>query len=336
MGMQYWQQTGVLHNLALSQRSPNKSYLECPSGFLEIPVFTVVRKINEGFELTPSYVEDIKPRTFPKVLRNLWLMSFVQLTLLMLLVWAVVPFTDIQAHSGNILSLLAEHASGAKWLRVWLVTDAVLVLCAGLSHGNKFNLGVLTGIISSCGAIERLSRDHILPSFFLQTTKFTHAPYLSIIIFTVIGLAMFGVVRGNLTILSGQFAISFILVMGLFALSNLLLKFNRDRLVRRPHVPLPLVLVALVVVGVVVAGNIAMSPVIVGYFAVFFVVALVAMTYTGFRGQLALVLYWVYNRNTRLHSWRWTKDWHKRLIYRIQRAKKQPVIFFAKTDEVFS
>lgn len=166
--------------------------------------------------------------------------------------------------------------------------------------------------------------------------KFTYAPYLSIIIFAVIGLAMFGIVAGNLTILSGQFAISFILVMGLFALSNLLLKFNRDRLVRRPHVPLPLVVFALVIVGVVVAGNIIMSPVIVGYFAVFFIVALIAMTYTGFRGRLALALYWIYSRNTRLHSWRWTTDWHEKLVYRIQQAKKQPVVFFAKTDEVYS
>jgi len=166
--------------------------------------------------------------------------------------------------------------------------------------------------------------------------KYTQAPYISVIIFTVIGLAMFGVVGGNLTILSGQFAISFILVMGLFAISNLLLKFNRDRLVRSPRVSLPLILFALVIVGVVVAGNIAMSPVIVGYFAVFFVVALVAMTYTGFRGRLSLALYWIYNRNTQLHSWKWTKDWHKKLVYRIQRAKKQPVIFFAKIDEVYS
>lgn len=104
-----------------------------------------------GFELTPSYVEDVKPNVFPKVLRNLWLLSFIQLTLVMLLVWAVVPYADITAHSGNILSLLAEHAAGSKWLRTWLVVDAVLVLCAGTvvantsltprrSHGNHLIL----------------------------------------------------------------------------------------------------------------------------------------------------------------------------------------------------
>lgn len=86
-----------------------------------------------GFELTVTYVEEVHPQTFPKVLRNLWLMSFIQLTTMMLLVWAVVPYSDVQSHSGNILSLLAEHAAQAKWLRYWLVADAVLVLCAGTS-----------------------------------------------------------------------------------------------------------------------------------------------------------------------------------------------------------
>lgn len=50
---------------------------------------------------------------------------------MMLLVWAVVPYSDIQAHSNNILSHLAEHAAQSKWLRYWLVVDAVLTLCAG-------------------------------------------------------------------------------------------------------------------------------------------------------------------------------------------------------------
>jgi hypothetical protein len=77
-------------------------------------------------------VEQLDPPTFPRVLRNLWIMAFFQLMLMMFLVWAVVPFADIQPHSSNILSLLAEHAAGAKWLRYWLVADAVLVLGAGI------------------------------------------------------------------------------------------------------------------------------------------------------------------------------------------------------------
>jgi Amino acid permease len=86
----------------------------------------------QGFELTPSYVEEVRPGVFPKILRNLWLMSSIQLTLMMLLVWALVPYDEIRLHSANILSILAEYAAGSRWLRYWLVVDAVLVLCAGI------------------------------------------------------------------------------------------------------------------------------------------------------------------------------------------------------------
>jgi hypothetical protein len=92
---------------------------------------------NEGFELTPSYAEEVKPRAFPKALRNLWIMSFSQLTLMMLLVWAVVPYSEIQTNSSNILSVLAQNAAQAKWLRYWLVVDAVLVLGAGTTVNSK-------------------------------------------------------------------------------------------------------------------------------------------------------------------------------------------------------
>ena len=51
---------------------------------------------------------------------------------MMLLVWAVVPYDRIQSNLSNILSILAEEAAQAKWLRYWLVCDAVLVLCAGI------------------------------------------------------------------------------------------------------------------------------------------------------------------------------------------------------------
>ena len=252
----------------------------------------------------------------------------------MLLVWAVVPYSVIQTNSTNILSLLAEYAGQGKWLRYILVTDAVLVLCAGNLPKYCFNVGVLTGMISSCGSIERLCLDHLLPQFFQRRLRFTNAPFISILTFAIIGLAMFGVVDTNLSIIIDQFTLCFLILMGLFAISNLFLKFNRDRLVREPHVPLPIVLSALVVVIAAMAGNVVLTPVIVGYFTVFFVVALVIMSYTGLRGRLATMIYWLYTRNKWLQSWRWTQNWHIKLIGAIKSCKRQPIIVFVKTDEV--
>ena len=288
----------------------------------------------KGFELLPSYVEELRPGVLTKILRNLWVISNGQLLIMMLLVWAVVPYSEMQSGPGNILSLLAEHAVQAKWLRYMLVGDAVLVLCAGTSPVMALIVGVLTGIISSCGIIERLSLDHVLPKVFLRRISFSKAPYISIIFFVGVGLAMYGVVDANLDIIAGQFTVSFLVIMGLFALSNCLLKFNRGRLVHESaQVPLPLVLFALVIVGMALVGNILFSPVIAGYFSIFFIITLVAMTYTGLCGKLVTVVYWLYTRNQWLHSYRRTRNWGAKLTGQIRRSKTQPIIFFAKTDE---
>ena len=201
-------------------------------------------------------------------------------------------------------------------------------------QNHKVDVGVLTGVISTCGFIERLSRDQLLPEIFLRRLKVTNAPYVCVIVFAIIGLAMFAMVDANLTILSNQFAMTFLLVMGLFALSNISLKFNRDRLVRQPRASLPIVLLALIIVLAAIAGNIAMSPPMVGYFAVFFLIATVGMTYTAFHGKLAIALYWIYDRNPKLHSWRRTKHWSFKLSDRIQKSRERPTVFFAKTDAV--
>ena len=52
--------------------------------------------------------------------------------------------------------------------------------------------------------------------------------------------------------------------MTLFPLSVLLLKFNRGRLPRDPHVSILLVFFALAVAAVVIGGNIAYDPITIG------------------------------------------------------------------------
>ena len=64
----------------------------------------------------------------------------------MLLVYALLPEKDILSGS-NVLSLLAERVGG-PWLRVIVVIDAMLVLSGG----------VLTGIFTVCGLLERLAQ----------------------------------------------------------------------------------------------------------------------------------------------------------------------------------
>lgn len=56
-----------------------------------------------------------------------------------------------------------------------------------------------------------------------------------------------------------------LVVMSLFPLSALLLKFNRGRLQREPHTSLSLVFFTFAVAATIMAGNIAIDPSTVGF-----------------------------------------------------------------------
>lgn len=99
-----------------------------------------------GIECTPAYIEDIHPDVFRLVLRNLLVGALVLNGPLMLLVFCLVPNSEILGN-GNVLSLLAQNAGG-QWLRILVVVDAVMVLTGG----------IFTGLFTVCGLVDRLAR----------------------------------------------------------------------------------------------------------------------------------------------------------------------------------
>lgn len=99
-----------------------------------------------GTECAPDYISSMKPGRYPSVLRNLHLPSIVLNGPLMLFVLAILPLSTITS-GANVLSSLGE-VTGGKWLRIWIVVDAAVVLCAG----------VLTGILGANALIARLTR----------------------------------------------------------------------------------------------------------------------------------------------------------------------------------
>jgi hypothetical protein len=65
------------------------------------------------------------------------------------LVTVLVPVAVVQENAASAISLLAEYATpGQEWLKMWVMVDAVIVLCAG----------VLTGMIGAVGLVSRLAR----------------------------------------------------------------------------------------------------------------------------------------------------------------------------------
>jgi hypothetical protein len=65
-----------------------------------------------------------------------------------LLATVLVPIDELKANPAVAVSILGQYAAGgSRWLRLWIMVDAVIVLCAG----------VLTGFIAAIGLIERMA-----------------------------------------------------------------------------------------------------------------------------------------------------------------------------------
>ncbi|KAG1787462.1 hypothetical protein EV424DRAFT_1466956 [Suillus variegatus] len=177
-----------------------------------------------GFECAPSYTSKMKQNCYPSGV--------------MLLVMALLPLDVVESGKQYPQFIGSKDQVAGRWLRIMVVVDAVVVLCAG----------VLT-----------VSCDLILPRVFLATVPATGAPYVAII---------------NILTLD-RFAMVWLAVMALFPVSLLLLRFSRPRLPRASQCSLFVVAGAISVTVTVAAGNVAIDPTIAGWFALYLIILLV-------------------------------------------------------------
>ncbi|KAI0070664.1 hypothetical protein K474DRAFT_1669815 [Panus rudis PR-1116 ss-1] len=275
-----------------------------------------------GFECTPSYVSSIKPGRFPLVLRNLHYPAILLNCLAMLFLLALVPYDSILS-GANVLSALAEVAAG-KWLRIWVVVDAVVVLCGG----------VLTGILGASELSNRLSHDRLLPQLFLRRLPVTGAPFASMISFAVFCGVLYATAGASLSIVSKMFSCIWLIVMTLFPVAVLLLKFNRGRLPRQPHTPLSVVFLALLIAFVAIGGNISIDPTIIGYAAAYLVVLAAIFYITMKKVRLIRWFLWTYDQSTFFHTSPITNKWGDKVANIMRRMRRQPVCVLVKTDEI--
>ncbi|KAJ3506729.1 hypothetical protein NLJ89_g6709 [Agrocybe chaxingu] len=277
-----------------------------------------------GFECIPSYISRIKPGRFPKVLRNLHVPAILLNTTMMLLVLAMVPLDTILG-GANVLSVLAQE-SGGVWLRIWIVVDAIIVLCGG----------VLTGILSACELLDQLALHRVIPQLFLKLLPKTGSPYVSVLSFVAFSGVLYASSGASLTIVSQMFSLVWLTVMALFPVSLLLLKFNRGRLPRGRKTRLVVLGLALATVPVVWAGNVAYEPRTAGYFAIYFIAIVAFFSATQNKVHLLRCVYWVYDQYPSLHKWRATQACDRKLINFMTSLKRQPVCILVRTDEINS
>ncbi|MGQ7945481.1 APC family permease [Flavobacterium sp. WC2509] len=182
--------------------------------------FSVAMLGISGFESSANFVEEQENGVFPKTLRNMWaIVSFFNPVIAILII-AIIPMAQLGDHKESLLAFLGNTAGG-NWL-AWLISvDAVLVLCGA----------VLTSFVGVTGLLKRMTLDRILPNYFLKENK-NGSNYRIIISFLILCVSVLIVTEGDLVSLAGVYTFSFLAVMALFGIGNLLLKFKRKKLPR--------------------------------------------------------------------------------------------------------
>lgn len=279
-----------------------------------------------GFESAENYIEDLKPNTFPKVMNNMFGFLLALNTPMTLLVTVLVPVPIIKENAANAVSVLGEYAAGGQhWLRIWIMIDAVIVLCAG----------VLTGLIGAIGLVQRMACDGILPKFFLIKNKWTGSYQYIVLVFLILSVTLYAIVGGDTTSLSGVFAVAFLGSLSTFAVSSIMMKYKRGRLPRQINVSIITSLLTFSALIASLIGNIVIDPQIAEYFVIYFAVVLVVVLAMLKRCWLWKLCYWIYDQMDVLH--RQFPHFSEKVEIFIQRniknIRKRPVVFFLKTDE---
>jgi len=203
-----------------------------------------------GFESSANYVEEQADGVFVKTLRNMWAIVSVINPLMAFFALSLIPIPAIKEEFNTTLLSQMGRVSGGEWLS-WLVSaDAILVLSGA----------VLTSFIGVTGLLERMTLDRILPPFFLKKNR-RNSSYRIILLFLLLGISVLLITRGRVEILAGVYTISFLSVMGLFAIGNILLKVKRNKLPRKVKASWISVFIALTGVTVALTGNILIQPV---------------------------------------------------------------------------
>ena len=201
-----------------------------------------------GFESSANFVEEQQRGVFPKTLRNMWLIVSIFNPLMAFFALAVIPMDQVALHEADLLSHMG-NITGGSWLSAIISIDAALVLSGA----------VLTSFVGVTGLIERITLDRILPIFLLKKNK-RGSLYRIIIMFFLLSVSILFITRGKVEVLAGVYTISFLSVMALFAVGNILLKIKRKKLPRPERAGNLAVLVALVAVLLALWGNIIKTP----------------------------------------------------------------------------
>jgi amino acid transporter len=273
-----------------------------------------------GFESSANYIEEQREGVFPKTLRNMWLAVSIFNPLICLLALGLVPVGEVADHKMSLLAEMGQRSAGS-WLATLVSIDAVLVLSGA----------VLTSFVGVTGLVRRMSLDRCLPQFFLNENAWRQTNHWIIIAFFGLCCSILFATEGHVERLAGVYTLSFLCVMALFAIGNMLLKSSRSRLPTSGRASWPAVLLALGAVGIGIAGNV--SPENLEIFATYFGIMAAAVGTMFLRIPILKALLYVsraiVSRVTRLN-----RRISSYVIERIELIHSQRVVYFTKGDGI--
>lgn len=203
-----------------------------------------------GFESSANFVEEQEKGVFPKTLKNMW--AIVSIINPLMAVFALALFTIPMLQSSEFQNtLLIEMGThvGGKWVAALIAVDAFLVLSGA----------VLTSFVGVSGLLERMTLDRIMPRFFLKKSS-RGSSYRIILMFFFLSVSVLLITNGDVKLLAGVYTISFLSVMALFGVGNILLKVKRKSLPRPETASWLSIFIAIGAVLVALVGNIIVEP----------------------------------------------------------------------------
>jgi amino acid transporter len=284
-----------------------------------------------GFESSANFIEEQEPGVFPKTLRNMWIAVAIFNPLISLLSMGLIPVQGFEARQEDLLAYMGDLSWGS-FLKWWVSLDAVLVLSGA----------VLTSFVGVTGLVRRMSLDRCLPQFLLRENRWRETNHWIILLFFLLCCSIQAITSGKVKSLGGVYTLSFLSVMALFAVGNMLLKSKRGRLPRAVRASWPAVMLALCAVCAGIAGNVIPNPMAapdkqketidnVQVFFMYFSVTVVVVAVMFLRIQILKVVLLisraVVERVQAANAWI-----SRKVLGKIDEIASQKVVFFTRGD----
>ncbi len=281
-----------------------------------------------GFESSANFVEEQDKGVFPKTLRNMWAIVSVINPLMAVFALALISIPVLQSDTYQE-TLLVEMGNqvGGKGLGYLISVDAFLVLSGA----------VLTSFVGVSGLLERMTLDRIMPPYFLKKNK-KGSSYRIIIVFFLLCISVLLITKGDVGLLAGVYTISFLSVMALFGVGNILLKVRRNKLPRPEKASWLAVILAICAVLTALVGNILMPPedgapsnfmVFLYYFVPSILFVIVMLNRTALLKVLLSVADAIFQPIRRFF-----RRLDKRITSTINKINSQEFVFFTKGDDI--